>query len=297
MPDCLEHTKADTAALLEQVAELKHQLEMKDRDFAELSVRSQELLQENIQLRHNYELMSGWHDEAVQKKGAAMQKLKANQVQKTKEMNSLAEEWSCLYPAAAEAMMWLKEHRESLRPGQRVEIPVLCLRWTHDDINSKMMFGHGGKDDESILKLFDQLQRGNKQASQINAPLDVAQYSGKLCSLSNRRLTALMMYQGLHRDACVKAWCKIVSCGTEKFDDANSTQTDGLSIRVRNGESQHFGAPLFQRGEYALSQLADVSQRHPEAPDVSRLVTQLRIKRSVREPDGCSLTLTQASNA
>ena len=36
-------------------------------------------------------------------------------------------------------------------------------------------------------------------------------------SLSNRRLAALLMFQALHRDRCIKAWCKIlvVSDNTE----------------------------------------------------------------------------------
>merc|ERR1712086_410600 len=108
-----------------------------------------------------------------------------------------------------------------------VEIPVLCLRWTHDDVNSKMMFGRGGEDNESIFKLVDQLQRSVKSVGDINEPLDVAQHDGKFCSLSNRRLTALMMFQSLHRDITVKAWCRICSDDTQKFEEANSTSTDG----------------------------------------------------------------------
>ena len=71
------------------------------------------------------------------------------------------------------------------------------------------MFGHG-EDDESIFKLVDQLQRGDIRASDINEPLDVAQHDGMFCSISNRRLTALMMYQALHRDVEVKLWCEIL---------------------------------------------------------------------------------------
>ena len=71
----------------------------------------------------------------------------------------------------------------------------------------------------------------------INKPLDVAQYQGQFSSISNRRLTALMMYQGLHRDVCVKAWCRMCSHDTERFDMANDTMNNGLSIGNSNSIS------------------------------------------------------------
>ena len=107
------------------------------------------------------------------------------------------------------------------------------------------MFGEG----ESIFKLVDQLERGEKNPGDINRHLDVAQYDGGFRSLSNRRLAALMMYQSLHRDRPVKAWCRVCSNDTEEFESKNTTTTRGLGINVCNCESQHFGAALFQRGE------------------------------------------------
>ena len=133
----------------------------------------------------------------------------------------------------------MRNHRSAIAIKSRLEIPVLCLRWTHDSINRKMMFGHNGVEDASILKLVDQLQRGVKVAGDINEPLDVAQHNERFYSLSNRRLTALMMFQSLNRDITVKAWCKVCSSDTQKFEEANSTSTDGLTIKVRGGESQH----------------------------------------------------------
>ena len=38
-----------------------------------------------------------------------------------------------------------------------------CLKWTHDDINAHMMFGHQGEEDRSIYQLLDALMRGKKQ--------------------------------------------------------------------------------------------------------------------------------------
>lgn len=157
------------------------------------------------------------------------------------------------------------------------------------------MFGHDRIDDDSVFKLVDQLQRGEKRAVDIDKPLDIVQYHGHFYSLSNRRLTALMMFQNLHRDRAVKAWCRICSSDTEEFETKHQTSNDGLGIDVRPGESQHFGAPLFQRGEYAMHELDQLVQRHPDDTDLSEIVGKLRTRPSARESDGCSLTLTQAS--
>ena len=64
-------------------------------------------------------------------------------------------------------------------------------------------------------------------------------------------------------NASVKAWCRVNSNDTQKFEEANSTSTDGLAIKVREAESQHFASALFQRGEYAMHELVHVSERHP----------------------------------
>ena len=113
-----------------------------------------------------------------------------------------------------------------------------------------MTFGHHGEDDDSIFKLVDQLQRGLKTPGDTNEPLDVAQHKENFCSISNRRLTALMMYQALPRDFAVKAWCTIRSSDTQKFEEANSTENEGLGIDDREA---HFGAPLFLRSFWQCS--------------------------------------------
>ena len=67
-----------------------------------------------------------------------------------------------MFPAMGQAEEWMLKHRDFTFPiNQRLEVPMLCLRWTHDCINHKMMFGEDG----SIFKLVDQLQRGNKQGA------------------------------------------------------------------------------------------------------------------------------------
>ena len=134
-----------------------------------------------------------------------------------------------------------------------------------------------------------------RNSGDIAQPLDVAQHNGNFCSLSNRRLTALMMYQALHRDSAVKAWCTICSSDTEKFEDANSTQNEGLGVDTREGTSSHFGAPLFERGEYVLHELDALAGRHPSDEGLSELMAKLCVRHSRREVDGCSLTLSHTS--
>ena len=90
-----------------------------------------------------------------------------------------------------------------------VEIPVGCLAWTQNSINSNLAFGSCARAGHSIEKLFDELMRGQKGPCDIDAPLDVvAERRGdtiKLWSESNRRLLALVAYQSTRRDTYILA--------------------------------------------------------------------------------------------
>ena len=118
------------------------------------------------EVRYNYEMVSEFYDKACQDAGITKQALKLQQKQRDQVPTKIME----CYPALAKAEHWLRDHTSSIPLGTRLEIPVLCLRWTHATINRKMMFGHGGEDDESIFKLVDQLQRDVRQPSDINEP-------------------------------------------------------------------------------------------------------------------------------
>ena len=74
-----------------------------------------------------------------------------------------------------------------------------------------------------------------------------------------------------------------------------TTTTDGLAMEVCDGESQHFGSTLFQRGEYAMHELQRVHERHPDNYHHFQLLSSLRVRQSLWEPDGCSLTCTHAT--
>ena len=92
-----------------------------------------------------------------------------------------------------------------------------------------------------------------------------------------------------------KDWCRICSSDTQKFEEAYSSENKRLAIHTREGASQHWGAKLFLRGEYAAHELGMLADRHPDDTDLRNLMLRLRTRRSAKEADGCSLTLTQGS--
>ena len=62
---------------------------------------------------------------------------------------------------------------------------------------------------------------------------------GKLWSLNNRRLAVLKMYQGLSQDQTVWATCILRPPSHQKFAHAKTTQNDGLSVKLRDGQDGH----------------------------------------------------------
>jgi hypothetical protein len=44
-----------------------------------------------------------------------------------------------------------------------------------------------------------------------------------------------------------------------------------------------------------MRELLHVAERHPDDDQLFDLLSRLRVRQSLREPDGCSLTCTQAS--
>ena len=45
-------------------------------------------------------------------------------------------------------------------------------------------------------------------------------------------------------------------------DCARSTLNDGLGVDTREGDSQHFGSPVFNRAAYVIHELEQVAKRH-----------------------------------
>ena len=202
-------------------------------------------------------------------------------------------------PILAQVEAWLSAHQKPLEVGQHLKVPVLCLLWTHYDINKHMMFGHGNEDNDSIYKLVDQLLRGTTTPNDIEEPLEIVDFRGadgrrEIYSLSNRRLTALHMYQALRGNEMVEAFCVVRSQDSEKFNRSWTTTTGGLTIQPRDGISLNFGAPLFQRGDAVLHELQNLEERNHDNR-TRALLDHLKTRPSIRERDGVSLTLTRTS--
>ena len=80
-------------------------------------------------------------------------------------------------------MLTIISRAEHHLPWRAIEL------WTQRSIDRHFDF----QNEESVLKLFDQLQRGTEDPGDINECLDVAPHHGKLYSLSTKRLAALQV--------------------------------------------------------------------------------------------------------
>ena len=65
----------------------------------------------------------------------------------------------------------------------------------------------------------------------VNEPLGVALHDGNSCSLSNRRLTVLMMYAAVYGDSGAPAVWKICNSDTEKLENLKSWTVSVLGGR------------------------------------------------------------------
>ena len=204
-----------------------------------------------------------------------------------------------IFPAVDVANEWVLKGRAWVE-GERVCVPVLALRFAHDTINNKMMFGSGGREDDSIYKFVDQLIRGTKTKSDDD--LEIIVKDGKIYSLSNRRLAAFLMYQSLRREEAVFVNCVVRNPSASKSRKSMTTKTDGLSIapatRSRRSAqvSQHWGAPLFERGNYVQHELKRLQDKHPLDFQLSNLIDRLATTQPLHEDDGVSLDLCSISD-
>lgn len=112
------------------------------------------------------------------------------------------------FPILEEANKWAEEHRRVNLVGQRVLIPVLCLRCASgSSVTFESLVGEG----PLLNKLLEDLRGCMEAPFNVYEPLTVTQSCNKLHSSSNLRLAVLLMYQALHRETLVKAWCVVRS--------------------------------------------------------------------------------------
>merc|ERR1712224_509859 len=116
---------------------------------------------------------------------------------------------------------------------------------------------------QSLFKLFDELQRKCKVPQDIGEPLDVCLHEGLLYSISNRRLFVLLMYQAVHREIPVKAQCILRSkeWANGKFGRALTSMNEGLGVDSHPGslqEALHHSRPIFDSARAANELLEEL---------------------------------------
>ena len=194
------------------------------------------------------------------------------------------------FPILEDAAHFLEKSLPSLIPKPNVTddeasvlIPVVFLRWTHDSIDSRMIFRHSHlgetikeEDRPSVYRTLDQLLRGELQPVDM-PPLEVVRIDRKLWCLSNRRLTDLKMFQACHQDRTIYAKC-VLRFPNEKFHSASTSDSDGLAIRPREARGRppaspmHLGANLFSQSGQTIQGLQRLTFFSPNGgPNVSLL--------------------------
>ncbi|CAE8641354.1 unnamed protein product [Polarella glacialis] len=140
-------------------------------------------------------------------------------------------------------------------PGVKAWLPVPLLRWTHDGINSRMVFGQGRRQDSSIYDVVHDLFSGRLKPSEL-PPLKVVLDGNDLYVLNNRRLAALKMYQALTQHEVVCVPCELFQPSHPEvkswYTFARTTTAElgnGFGIRPHGdrAEAWHMGEPLFRR--------------------------------------------------
>ena len=106
-------------------------------------------------------------------------------------------------------------------------IPVMCLRWTHSGIDSRMQFKSGSSIwHDLVMPLW---RWGWTWFNAIEAMDVVLDEYGDLWSLSNRRLAAFRMLQALNAET-VWVRCRVLPPGSYKFFSAKTTRNGGMGI-------------------------------------------------------------------
>ena len=104
----------------------------------------------------------------------------------------------------------------------------MCLRWTHDGINSILEF----RDGRSVFQeLVLPLWRNGWTWSSAVPPMDVVlDETGNLWCLANRRLAGFRMLQALSADT-VWVRCWIFDEGHKKFKSSKTTRNGGTGVK------------------------------------------------------------------
>jgi len=206
-----------------------------------------------------------------------VQSLRSHYAPTVEQLRQRDELLRALYPALWRTIRWIAEgNLNKLEANTIRQLPVLALRWSHNDVNKNACFS----DDRSIYLAVDELMRGRRSPDHWfrehngyqDLP-DVMLYDGRLhVATANRRLTALMMVQALNRSSDIQISCKIRSIddprwrekllGSESRRPALTTSSHGLDISFgshRRSMAMHKGLSLFNAQEAAYDRSAACS--------------------------------------
>lgn len=133
---------------------------------------------------------------------------------------------------------WLREAREwecskDIEDNSLQWIPAICLRWTHKGISRRF------KDNRKLTHTVEDLFYGGRRwwETMDIPPLVVVLEGGRLWSLSNRRLAAFRMLQGVTNET-VWVKCRVHKTYHRRFSEvrALSTENEGRGVRPNSEE-------------------------------------------------------------
>lgn len=138
---------------------------------------------------------------------------------------------------ARKAAYWFKENLEGreLALGEKLDLPVLCLRWGRHVIGGSAVFdGLGGKQGDALssVELLEEMQYGDRLPEET--PLAIVQHEGRPYCVSERIFGALLMYQALHWDEVVYARCQVaLDPSSNEWQRFFTTENGGLGVETR----------------------------------------------------------------
>lgn len=121
-------------------------------------------------------------------------------------------------------------HGAMASPGDMVLVPVMQLRFTHDQI--RPAFRKGKHRGQPLYELVNDLFRGIVNPAVNLPPLEIYFHKGVWRSLNNRRLWALKAYMGLSGNFQLMVRAFISTCSPAAFRETNRTRSEGLAVEV-----------------------------------------------------------------
>ena len=215
-------------------------------------------------------------------------------------------------PYLVDVLNFIEQELPSLQATTSpVMVPLAALRFTHYTINSNLAFGDGHEhSQESISKLFHMLFEERVTLSNVE-PLHVFRHYGPdkkvgLYSRNNRRLMAMLMLQGVRRDASMR-----VPCCIHSDEDPSPSPVDGQTMAqwfrkgydgpgMKSRSNDGLGLSIWPRAKQSRTSKGRAPAKHRGYPVFNPGQTALQamgslMKKRLREQVFPQNTLTQSS--